>query len=70
MCSTCGARTASHDYASLELTHDEYLLSAPAEPRRAEGCLARPPAPSAEELEAAEAEAGAGGGGVRAGILG
>ena len=46
-------------YASLELTHDEYLA---APPRAASGRMvpARPPAPSAEELEAAEAEAGAG----------
>ena len=47
-------------YASLELTHDEYLAAPPASRVGAEWCLARPPAPSAEELEAAEAEAGAG----------
>lgn len=47
-------------YASLELTHDEYLAAPPASRVGAERCLARPPAPSAEELEAAEAEAGAG----------
>ena len=44
-------------YASQELTHDEYLAAPPAGRGGEDGCLARPPAPSAEELEAAEAPA-------------
>ena len=44
-------------YASQELTHDEYLAAPPASRGGEDGCLARPPAPSAEELEAAEAPA-------------